>query len=295
MRWTTTSSGTSISRAAVSRRSSSSSASPERVGLLDRAREAVEQEAVARVVLAEALERSSPMITSSGTSSPRVHVALGLLARARSRSATAARRMSPVAMCGSPKSSRQARGLRALAGARRAEQDQIELGHGAQRYARAQAASGRGRRAPCRPLSGRSALLEEALVVAHHQLRLELLHRVQRDADHDDDRGAAEVEVHAACGRRRSPAAPRPRRGRARPGRSGGRGSGRGTRRSAARGCTPGDEAAVLLEVVGLVDRVERDRRVEVGEDDDQQRLAEDVVPAARREEVSRADRPAWC
>ena len=39
--------------------------------------------------------------------------------------------------------------------------------------------------------------LEEALVVAHHQLRLELLHRVERHADHDQDRGAAEVEVRA--------------------------------------------------------------------------------------------------
>ena len=46
------------------------------------------------------------------------------------------------------------------------------------------------------------------------------------------------------------------------------------------------DEAAVLPEVLGLVDGVERDRRVEVGEDDDQDALAEDVVPAAGREEV---------
>src|SRR5690349_12182613 len=41
------------------------------------------------------------------------------------------------------------------------------------------------------------ALSEKTLVVAHHQLRLELLHRVERDADHDQDRRAAEEEVRA--------------------------------------------------------------------------------------------------
>src|SRR3954471_18226016 len=40
-------------------------------------------------------------------------------------------------------------------------------------------------------------LLQEALVVAHHQLRLELFHRVERDADDDQDRGATEEEVGA--------------------------------------------------------------------------------------------------
>ena len=41
---------------------------------------------------------------------------------------------------------------------------------------------------------------QEAFVVAHHQLRFQLFHRVERDADHDDDRRAAEVELHAAAG-----------------------------------------------------------------------------------------------
>src|SRR5436305_1317164 len=40
-----------------------------------------------------------------------------------------------------------------------------------------------------------AALLQEALVTSHHQLRLELLHRFQRDPDDDQQRGAAEVEV----------------------------------------------------------------------------------------------------
>ena len=42
------------------------------------------------------------------------------------------------------------------------------------------------------------------------------------------------------------------------------------------------DEAAVLLQVVRLVDRVERDRRVEVGEEDDQDRLADQVGRSRR-------------
>src|SRR3954453_19599268 len=40
-------------------------------------------------------------------------------------------------------------------------------------------------------------LFQEALVVAHHELRLELLHRVERHADHDQDRRSAEEEVRA--------------------------------------------------------------------------------------------------
>src|SRR5207342_1006734 len=52
-----------------------------------------------------------------------------------------------------------------------------------------------------------------------------------------------------------------------------------------------GDEAAVLLQVVGLVDRVEGDRRVEVGEDDDEEDLADDVGPAAGAEEGGEFER----
>src|SRR2546430_15137151 len=47
--------------------------------------------------------------------------------------------------------------------------------------------------APCGPSSNTfTGLLEEALVATHHHLRLHLPHRVERDADHDQDRGAAE-------------------------------------------------------------------------------------------------------
>src|ERR1700757_606026 len=45
-----------------------------------------------------------------------------------------------------------------------------------------------------------------------------------------------------------------------------------------------GEVAAVLAQVVGLVDRVEHGRRVEEREDDDQQRLDHEVRPRPRRE-----------
>src|SRR5205085_9900687 len=47
----------------------------------------------------------------------------------------------------------------------------------------------------------------------------------------------------------------------------------------------PWDEPAVLLQVVRLVNRVERDRRVEVREQDDEEALSEHVVPAVGAEE----------
>src|ERR1700739_4730474 len=40
-----------------------------------------------------------------------------------------------------------------------------------------------------------AALGREAVIVAHNELRFNLLHRVHGDADHDQQRGAAEVEV----------------------------------------------------------------------------------------------------
>ena len=47
-----------------------------------------------------------------------------------------------------------------------------------------------------------------------------------------------------------------------------------------------GDEAALLADDVGLLLRVERDRRVEVREEDDQQRVEADVEPALVVHEV---------
>src|SRR4051794_12374191 len=45
-----------------------------------------------------------------------------------------------------------------------------------------------------------TAFLHEPLVVAHHELALDLLNRVHRDAHHDEERGAAEVEVDTHAG-----------------------------------------------------------------------------------------------
>src|SRR3984957_18301601 len=124
----------------------------------------------------------------------------------------------------------------------------------------------------------RGALLQEALVAAHHELGLELLHRFERYADHDQDRGTTEVEILVcACNQDRRY-------------RSDGRQE-EGTRECQSRedpveefrGRAPWThtryEATVLLQIVSLIDRVEGDGRVEVGKDHDEDRLAQDVVP----------------
>src|SRR5271154_4061069 len=43
-------------------------------------------------------------------------------------------------------------------------------------------------------------LLQESLVTSHHQLRLELLHRFEGHADHDQNRGPAEGDVLVGAG-----------------------------------------------------------------------------------------------
>ena len=85
-----------MSSTAVSARPSFVERHVERLGLADRAREAVEQEAV----LASSVStrsRITPMITLVGHEVAAVHVLLGLLPSSVS-SLTASRRMSPVAM-----------------------------------------------------------------------------------------------------------------------------------------------------------------------------------------------------
>ena len=203
----------------MSRRPASTERLLERLGLVDRAREAVEDEAVARVLLLEALDdhRDDQVV---GNELAGVHVALGLACRARSRRSTSPRSMSPVAMYGEPEVVLQPLGLGALAGAGRAEQDEVQLGHEGTTVStgtpswRREFATEPWPKWPTLPgrtvieprflrsgqLPGRAGLLQEALVVAHHQLRLELLHRVQRDADDDQHRRAAEEEVRAASG-----------------------------------------------------------------------------------------------
>src|SRR5882724_10152921 len=108
-------------------------------------------------------------------------------------SLTWARRMSPVEMCGSWKSSRSRSAwvpLPAPGGPSRIRfiSDKTEAAYPLARGLCQ-------RPGACSARTGSAALLEEALVTSHHQLRLELLHGFERDADHDQDRGAAEEEV----------------------------------------------------------------------------------------------------
>ena len=112
-----------------------------------------------------------------------VHVAASASRPSSVPCATAPRRMSPVAMYGRPKSSRRRSACVPLPAPGGPSRIRFSSRHGASTAE------------PCA-----TALLQEALVVAHHQLRLELLHRVERDADDDQQRGAAEEEVGAASG-----------------------------------------------------------------------------------------------
>src|SRR5262249_46641679 len=133
--------------------------------------------------------------------------------------------------------------------------------------------------APCGPRRSRlsatalQALAEEALVAAHHHLRLHLAHRVERDA---------------AAAQHRRTTAERPRRlldvqvAEQQRRQRGDGGQGEGTWQREARkdevkgrgrrgpGSDAGGVAALLAKVVGLVERVELNRGVEEREDNDQ-------------------------
>jgi hypothetical protein len=104
-----------------------SSSRDQRAGLLDRAREAVEQEAVASVVVGEALDDHADH-DRVGHQLALVHVLLGRAPElgaglARGAQDVAGRDVREAEILG------QQRGLRALAGAGRTQQDQIEFGH----------------------------------------------------------------------------------------------------------------------------------------------------------------------
>ena len=120
---------------------------------------------------------------------------------------------------------------------------------------------------------------QEAFVVAHHELAVDLLHRLEGDAHRDQDRHATEGELADVPQREDEQ---RQDRDRGQEQRSGQRDAvqhlrqvllGRRPRTDA------GDEAALLADDVGLLGRVERDRRVEVGEEDDEHREEQDVEP----------------
>src|SRR6187401_3223718 len=119
---------------------------------------------------------------------------------------------------------------------------------------------------------------QESFVVALLKLALDLLHRVECDAHHDEDRGAAKREVLVRVDeheRDQRDQGDQTEVERARQ-RDAGQDVGQVVLGRLARP-DPGDEAAVLLHVVRNLGGLERDRHVEVGEEDDEQEVAEHV------------------
>src|SRR5437867_3083106 len=118
------------------------------------------------------------------------------------------------------------------------------------------------------PLLSSGISPDEALVGPLQELGLELLHRLDHDADDDEDARAAEPEgLHlrdVADERRHDRHDPQEERARDRDARHDARKElgGRAARTDA------GDEPAVSLDVVSNVVRDERERRVEAGEGD---------------------------
>src|SRR3954451_10459359 len=282
-RRTMSSSGTSMRSAAVRRRSTFFSAASSASACWS-VRGKPSRRKPSAVSASASRSRITPMMISSGTRSPRSMYSFACLPRSV-WFLTAWRSMSPVATYASGKSSWRRSAwvpLPAPGGPSRMRLSS-DIGEGIE--------TTRARRWPRRGRGRAPYLLQEALVVAHHQLRLELLHRVEGDAHDDEQRGAAEEEVRARLvdedrrqGRdRREVERAGERQAREDPVQELG---GRPPRPH------PRDEAAELLQVVRLVHRVERDRGVEVREQDDEDRLADDVRRVARVEERREVLRP---
>ena len=142
-------------------------------GLGGVAREAVEQDARCGVRLGQPLEKHLDR-HRVGHELAAVHVALGEHTKRRPVADGGPEQIAGGDV-GEAQPLRQDLGLRPLAGARGAQQDDDA--------------------ADARPSP------DEALVAAHHQLRLELLHRLDDDADDDQDAGAAEADADAGVGR----------------------------------------------------------------------------------------------
>src|SRR3954471_24167549 len=134
-------------------------------------------------------------------------------------------------------------------------------------------------------ISGISA--QESFVVALLELALDLLHRVERDAHHDQDRRATEREVlvrvdeHEGDERDQGDETEVQRARQ----RDAGQDVGQVVLGRLARP-DPGDEAAVLLHVVRHLFRVEGDRDVEIREEDDEQEEREHVQRVVAAHEV---------
>src|SRR4029079_6058617 len=133
---------------------------------------------------------------------------------------------------------------------------------------------------------------DEAFVVAHQELRLDLLHRLHDDADDDQEARPAEGDPRQGreddaeqCGQGRDEAEEQ-RAGDRDPGDDPGEIVGRRSSRPDAR-----DEAAVLAELLRGVVRLEREGGVEVREADGQDEVQGDVDDRARVEELDDSPR----
>src|SRR5713101_541099 len=263
MRSMTMSVGTSISRASSTGRSANTRSSatawrkvrgkPSRTNPSSRGPSSAKRSSTKRITV------------SSGTSSPASMYRLASMP-AGVPSAAAARNSSPVEKCSVPNSS-----------ARRAACVPLP--------------------APCLPRStrrGPCAVMgsgQEAFVVAHHELAVDLFHRLQRHAHRDQQRGAPERELSDVPQRQHEQ----------RYGGDGGEEQRTGQGDAVQHlgeillGVTPGpdagDEPALLADDVTLLLRVERDRGVEVREEHDQDHVEADVRPTLPLHEVVKIGR----
>ena len=132
-------------------------------------------------------------------------------------------------------------------------------------------------------------LLDEPFVLMSQQVRLDLRDRVHRHGDDDQQAGATEIEGNRKPGDQdlRQDADDRKvsRADHRQPGQHAVEILGGVTARPDA-----GDKAAVLLEVVRRLRRVEHDRRIEEGEEDDQADVKEQIERLA----VSEIERTRW-
>src|SRR5436190_5172022 len=217
--------------------------------------------------------RKTRTIVSSGTSWPR------LMYRSASRPsavplATAARSRSPDASTGTPRWRERTGACVPLPAPGDPRSTTTVIGGGGE---------------PARRPTSSS---NESFVVAHEELRLDLLHRL--DDDTDDDQQARAAEGDRRQGREDQPEKRRQGRHDPQEQRAGDRDPGddpgevirrRATRPDAR------DEPAVLAQLLGGVVRLERERRVEVREPDRQQEVERDVRNRPRVEERDDAAR----
>src|ERR1035437_2163962 len=127
---------------------------------------------------------------------------------------------------------------------------------------------------------------KEAFVVAHHQLTVDLLHRLQRDTDGDQQRGSPKGELTDVPQGEDQQWCDSDRGEKQRTGQGDAVQHLREIPLGRRSRTDPGDESSLFADDVGLLLRVERDRGVEVREEDDQQRVHADVVPTLARDEV---------